>query len=283
MKTLLTTLLSLFIIATVFAQQPDKVLARVTYNFTHVRDTNSRNNPYTEKMLLVIGKNASVYTSLDNISRRVNIPGARPAPNAPFKPVTFDDIYFFASENKIITRQGFMNYKYLIEEPVQKINWKISKDTASFAGIHCKKATTNFKGRKWIAWYAPEMPFQSGPWKLNGLPGLIITAYDVKKEVQFEIEALDNLKNEDLNPDQLANLKLYEKSEFFGNEIAMQTDARKTTRAEFDKVYAVYIKDPAGFIAAETGQPRTQVFKGVSTTGVSHNIINNPIELPEKK
>lgn len=283
MKTIFSILLIILTFSTSNAQQSDKVLARVTYNFSHVRDTNRRDNPYTENMLLVIGKNSSVYTSLDNIARNLDIPGARPGPGVPFKPVTFDDLYFFAKEKKLISRQKFMSSYYLIDEAEQKINWKITKDTASFAGIPCKKAIANFKGRNWTAWYAPEMPFQSGPWKLNSLPGLIIEAYDEKKEVQFQIAELDNLKKENLTAEQAAKLKIYERNVFFGTEIALQTDAKKTTRAEFDKVYEVYSKDPIGFISAESGRPRNQIFMGVSTTGESHKIINNPIELPEKK
>ncbi len=178
-------------------------------------------------MLLVIGKNASVYTSLDNIGRELNIHGSRPAQAATFKTVTFDDLYFFAKENKLITRQRFMNFNYLFEEAEQKINWKITKDTASFAGIFCKKATANFKGKKWSAWYSTEMPFASGPWKLNGAPRLIIEAYDKKKEVQFQIAELDNLKKENLTAERAAKLKIYERNVFFGTEIALQTDAKK--------------------------------------------------------
>ena len=283
MKTIFSIFFIAFTISVSNAQSPDKVLARVTYNFSHVRDTNRRDNPYTENMLLVIGKNASVYTSLDNIGRGLDIPGSWPAQGAPFKPVTFDDIYFFTAENKLTSRQGFMNFNYLIDEAKQNINWKITKDTASFAGINCKKATANFKGRKWTAWYAPEMPFASGPWKLNGLPGLIIEAFDEKKEVQFLFAGLDNLKKENLTAEQATKLKIYERNVFFGNEIALQTDAKKTTRTEFDKIQELYRKDPKGFISAATGTPRDKIFMGVSATDESHNIINNPIELPEKK
>ncbi len=283
MKNLTTTLLVLFVTLSSLAQKQDDVLARVIYNFTHFRDTNSRNNPYTENMLLVIGKNASVYTSLDQISRNLNIPGASGAPNAPYKPITFYDLFYFAAENKLMTAQRFMNAKYLVDEVDQKINWKITKDTASFAGIHCKKALTNFKGRKYTAWYAPEMPFASGPWKLNGLPGLIIEAYDDKKEVRFEFAGLDNLKKEKLTTEQVATLKLYEKNEFFGSVIILPIDAKKTTRADFDKAYEAYLLDPIGFSAAQIGVPRNKVFAGSSPTGMSHNIVNNPIELPEKK
>ena len=74
----------------------------------------------------------------------------------------------------------------------------------------------------------------------------------------------------------------YEKDFFFAKEITLQKDAKKTSRIEFDKVMELYRKDPIGFISAESGTPRNRIAMGSSTTGVSHNVINNPIELPEK-
>lgn len=283
MKTLLSILFTITICIGARAQSADKVLARVKYNFTHVRDTNQRNNPYTETMLLVIGKNASIFTSLTSLERNLDLPKARQAPGAPFKPINPTDIYFFTKENKLISRERFMNAYYLIDEANQKINWKIAKDTITISGIKCRKATTYFKGRNWIAWFAPELPFQSGPWKLNGLPGLIIQANDDKNEVIFEFAGIDNLKKENLTPEELELSKIYDKSFFYNPEIALQKDAKATKRAEFDKILELYRQDPTGFVSAATGTPKNRVFMGASMTGVSHNITNNPIELPEKK
>lgn len=279
MRCLMTILFAFFMAIIAYAQPADKVLARVKYNFSHVRDTNSRNNPYTETMILMIGKNASAYTSLDRLERELDLPKA---PSAPFKPVNLLDQYFFAKENKLITRHRFSDAYYLIEEPQEKIKWTLKKDTLNINGISCKQATTSFKGRKWTAWYAPDLPFQSGPWKLNSLPGLIIQAQDEQKEVIFEFAGIDDLKSENLDNEQLALEKAYQKTFFFKPEITLQTDAKKTTRAEFDKVYQIYLKDPIGFAAAQTGTPRNRIFMGRSTTGVSHDITNNPIELQEK-
>ncbi|RYG12433.1 MAG: hypothetical protein EOO07_19075, partial [Chitinophagaceae bacterium] len=69
MKTLSLTLLATAITAFSFAQSPDKTLARVRYTFSHIQDTTQKDKPYTENMLLAIGKNASVYTSYDKITQ----------------------------------------------------------------------------------------------------------------------------------------------------------------------------------------------------------------------
>lgn len=276
MKNFITTLLLIGINTFVFAQKEDKVLARISYNFSHVRDTLQRNNPYTEDMLLIIGKNASIYTSFERIKR--GLANYKRQANTPFKPITLIDYYYFAKENEFYTREKVLT-EYMAKEVAPKINWKITKDTASFSGLHCQKATTSFKGRKWTAWFAPELPFASGPWKLNGLPGLIIAANDDKNEVKFSLTGIDNLNN----PELLTTLGIPADNFYYGPMIKFPTDAKLTTKAELDKLRALRDQDPIGFVkAANPGDSRTVVIGG-STTGIVHNIINNPIELPESK
>lgn len=277
MKTIIFSALWLAFASTAWAQGPDKALARVKYGFVHLKDSTQKNNPYTENMLLVIGKNASVYTSYDRLNRKLAEEGkikTEPRdPKAPFKPVSFIDYYFFAKENLFFTKEKLVN-EYLAEENAPKINWATTKDTATFSGIACKKATAYFKGRKWIVWYAPELPFQSGPWKLNGLPGLIIEAYDEKKEVQFQFAGIDKVTSANTNSDSI----------FFEPEIKLPKDAKRTDINEYNKVKDFATKDPQGFAAAMYGIDRKNVLVGKSTTGVvGPTVTNNPIELPEKK
>lgn len=60
-------------------------------------------------------------------------------------------------------------------EPLSEISWEIVSDSIkNILGFECIKATTDYHGRQWIAWFAPEIPVQDGPWKLHGLPGLIM-------------------------------------------------------------------------------------------------------------
>ena len=74
---------------------------------------------------------------------------------------------------------------YAIEEN-EKITWKILPETKEIEGIKVQKATTNFIGRNWIAWFADELQFQDGPYKFYGLPGLILSLEDVNGDHIFK-------------------------------------------------------------------------------------------------
>ncbi len=81
------------------------------------------------------------------------------------------------------------SYKY--EEDFKLFNWQLSADTATIRGYHVQKATTSFGGRDWIAWFAPELPYNDGPYKFNGLPGLIVKVYDTRNHYVFEMTSIE--------------------------------------------------------------------------------------------
>ncbi len=317
MKTTLTTLFAIAITSVALAQNPDKALARVKYNFVHIQDTTEKDKPYTENMLLIIGKNASAYTSFDKVNEQLamqkqlqeqlkNQAGSGnmtlKISKSDSKPTSPLDYFYFVKENKFFTKERVFN-NYLIEEEAPKINWKIAKDTASFAGVHCQKATAYFKGRNWVAWFAPELPFQSGPWKLNGLPGLIVEAYDEKKEVQFQFAGLENVTAEDGKTADAGEIKIDGPAgspgvvkimgmdtgnTFLGNEIKLPADAVKTTRKELDKLKDAQAKDPQGFMNAQLAGSGVKFGNMTRTSGSVGTprpkaVVNNPVELPEKK
>jgi len=317
MKRILPFCLATALTLSVKAQNPDKALARVRYTFTHIQDTTQRDKPKTENMLLVTGKNASVYTSYDKMNQALNMQKQiqeqikNQSGNGNVKievksemktQPTQEDYFFFANEHKMITKERLFN-NYLVEEPAATIDWKILKDTMSFSGVACQKATAKFKGRNWIAWFATEIPFQSGPWKLNGLPGLIIEAYDDKKEVKFEFAGLENVKDADATTNADGDVKIAApggvgsvkimgidvNTSYLGPEIKLPTDAIKTTRKELDKLKAARDKDPQGFMQAQMAANGMQGSfrmnqaprpKGAAPVKAE---VNNPIEIENKK
>ena len=57
-------------------------------------------------------------------------------------------------------------------------HWKISDETKNIGNFKAQKATANFGGRHWEAWFSTELPFSEGPYKFRGLPGLILEMED---------------------------------------------------------------------------------------------------------
>lgn len=85
---------------------------------------------------------------------------------------------------KNFPRQGLLtyidiiegNFHFYYEEEIPKQEWTLEEGDTVIAGYACNKASCLFRGRKWTAWYATDLPYDNGPWKLGGLPGLILAA-----------------------------------------------------------------------------------------------------------
>ena len=88
---------------------------------------------------------------------------------------------------------------YYLYENIPQINWTLLKGIKTFNKIKCNKAKTKFRGRTYTAWYASSIASTFGPWKLNGLPGLILEAYDENKDVVFKLKKIKIPKKEKIN------------------------------------------------------------------------------------
>ena len=99
-------------------------------------------------------------------------------------------IFKMKPEGKIINHDFFDSSSWKYEEPLDTPRWEITDSVMVIDGINCVKATADYRGREWTAWFAPEIPFNEGPWKLWGLPGLIVRAYDSKGHYRFEAKSI---------------------------------------------------------------------------------------------
>jgi GLPGLI family protein len=87
------------------------------------------------------------------------------------------------------------NYQY--EDDLSDMKWEIKKDTATVLSYACQKAVTEFRGRRWEAWFTSEIPINNGPWKFGGLPGLIMKISDSQQYFIFECIGIQNLKEKE--------------------------------------------------------------------------------------
>ena len=83
--------------------------------------------------------------------------------------------------------------KFKYEEPISKMKWKMLGKDSVIAGYPCQLAETNFRGRTWKAWFTLDIPIPNGPWKLGGLPGLILKATDHTGWYDFDCAGIQNI------------------------------------------------------------------------------------------
>lgn len=67
-----------------------------------------------------------------------------------------------------------------------------SERATKIGEFNTQKAETNFAGRKWIAWFTSDIPFQDGPYKFHGLPGLIVKIESADKTHSMELKGVKN-------------------------------------------------------------------------------------------
>lgn len=71
------------------------------------------------------------------------------------------------------------------------IEWSMMSGDTILLGYKCEKASTRFRGKTWTAWFTPDIPISEGPWKLHGLPGLILLAEDSCGDFAFSAKAIE--------------------------------------------------------------------------------------------
>lgn len=97
-----------------------------------------------------------------------------------------------SSKNKNYFQIRMMPYYYVFETE-DNIQWKIEPDTKKINNYNLQKATANFGGRKWTAWFTPDINIPEGPYKFRGLPGLVLYVEDDKKDYIYSFSRNVNL------------------------------------------------------------------------------------------
>lgn len=105
--------------------------------------------------------------------------------------------YYDYSSKKLSSNEAIFSRKYFVQEKIVDPKWVIMKEYKKIGSFKCQKAKTFYRNRNYTAWFTSEVPSLAGPWKLHGLPGLILEAESEDGEVKFLFESLTfNPKNE---------------------------------------------------------------------------------------
>jgi GLPGLI family protein len=213
------------------AQVLDTVRLECMYKLKYIKDKLRPDRVGTDEMLLLSGNKYSTFYSYRNYL----IDSLQNANPIEYTPQVIDQMVIPAkipsrrSENPerflidkvsedliVFGKIGISYYQY--QEKIQAPLWQISrKDTCTILGYKCQKAVTNYHGRDWTVWFAPLISIGEGPWKLRGLPGLILKAEDADKHYVFECIGFEKPKIPKLinKGDTSGKYRIISKSEYF--------------------------------------------------------------------
>lgn len=86
--------------------------------------------------------------------------------------------------------------RFSYEENLSNIEWEICDSIKTIMNYDCYMARAEYHGREWIVWFSDEIPIQDGPWKLYGLPGIILEAKDTTGQYHFIATGIESNKEE---------------------------------------------------------------------------------------
>lgn len=185
MKTILTTL-ALALTVSAQAQTKDSIDTAqyaVIYDYT-VNTLNEEGTPVCDSMQVVVQVGKTMTKSLpmtqymkearkgredDNWKATMAMEFAEALIHMP-------TVWTNYPEGKTSVREIIFPHKFEGHEATPEMEWTLKEDTMSISGYLCHRAETTFRGVSWDVWYTEEIASSAGPWRLHGLPGIIMKA-----------------------------------------------------------------------------------------------------------
>ncbi len=225
-----------------FIQNVSAQTNRFVYRVTMKPDAENKSDIKTENAYLDISPEKSVFYSENRIKRDSIMQkafqggGGRGSINREQMEGLRSNINYSVEKDKTNQKTYFKDrigrdlYSYEEDRP---LNWKIESETRKIGEYKVQKAETDFGGRKWTAWFTTDLPYQDGPYKFGGLPGLIVKIEDDKGDYSFDL------------------MKNYKIAEFptlnqFGNAV-------KVKRTDYLKQQQKFRTDPMSFMNQSGG------------------------------
>lgn len=256
-------ILSLIFIAfaiTVNAQQKAKIEVSYTEYQPNMR-TGKKNGTTHQYILLASGDDSKFFSPRTEYMDSLN---STPEGKAKYQEMArsaylggkIDDIpradgsYYVVksgTDNKFYYYDKVGTEKFCYEEDIPQLNWKVGDSTKTILGYECFFASVDYHGRKWIAWFTPEIPVVAGAWKLQGLPGLILEATTADGLYSFVADGI-------------------QKTEKLITPIYLINEYEKTDRIKFLKVKRGFMDNPVGTINAQFGGSGVSI-RSVKTSG----------------
>lgn len=224
-----------------FAQVTLAQTNRFVYQVTMKPDASNKSDIKTENAYLDISAEKSMFYSENRIKRDSVMKANRQSGGA--RGFNRDQMESLRSNINYSIEKDKKNQKTLYKDRLgrdqyayeedRSLEWKILPETTKIGDYKVQKAEADFGGRKWTAWFTTDLPYQDGPYKFSGLPGLVVKAEDATGDYSFDL------------------MKNYKISDFpemttFGNVV-------KVKRTDYVKQQEKFKTDPLSFMTQSGG------------------------------
>lgn len=216
---------------------------RFVYQVSMKPDSTNRNDVKTETAYLDITPEKSIFYGEKRLQRDSILGRARQTGSFNFdrsqmenlrSNIDFTVVKDYKSGIKTFnSRISRDQYSYEEDRPM---DWKILPETATIGDYKTQKAETTFGGRTWFAWFTPDIPFQDGPYKFSGLPGLIVKVEDAKGDYSFDLKETKKI----------AQIQ----------DFSQRGNLVKVKRKDFENQNTLFKKDPVSFMQTSMNSRR---------------------------
>ncbi len=229
------------------AMSVDTARYKVTYSLKYKFHPDKR-DAYNDTRIVQIGKrNVKDYSDIinhfDSLATEQIRRGDDSYSNVSGNPWPLEIIRPIRGEKADLKYRLSISAFFVYPDSVPALEWNFSDETTdSIMGYDCRKATTEFAGRTYTAWFTPEIPLPFGPYKFGGLPGLILKIEDAEQQFIWEAKGFER-----------TNAPIMEYTYRDGND-------KRCTAADVEKTLLRYFKSPVGFMISEMGGDSNRLY-----------------------
>ncbi|MCU4154576.1 GLPGLI family protein [Carboxylicivirga sp. A043] len=159
---------------------------KIAYNYIN----HAKPNTY---MMELVANNEQVF------SYTIRLTKSGAGKRATYKQTTDSTKLFKDYTNNYFVYEERLGRDYhVIEEELKLFKWNEVGQRDTILGYPCKTAFAEFRGREYQAFYTTELPFTAAPWKLHGLPGVVLRVMTTDDVLVLEAQAVDITDNSNI-------------------------------------------------------------------------------------
>ena len=247
----------------------DTARYKVTYSLKYKFHPDQR-DAYNDTRIVQIGKHrvkdySDIINYFDSLATEQVRRGAESYSNVSGNPWPLEIIRPIRGEKADLKYRLSTSAFFVYPDSVPSLEWSFNdEETDSIIGYDCRKATVEFAGRSYIAWFTPEIPLPFGPYKFGGLPGLILKLEDAERQYIWVAVGFER-----------DNAPIMEYIYRDGND-------KRCSAADVKKTLVRYFKSPVGFMISEMGGDSSRVHIVGKDGKVMNNADASQMSIPYK-